>query len=239
MIITKRNSNPPSICTVQDCFNKHCGKGFCNKHLKKFHKYRDPLGKAQPRPLKICIIDECFRKVHAYNYCSAHASRFKKYGNPLGKPLERPLKLSGGWRIIGHGEGRYIKKHKANQYWMILCPCHPNADKKGYVLEHRLVMEVFLGKFLSKNEHIHHKNGNSLDNFLENLELVTQQEHSQIHKYWINSPRKGNVWSRKSYNLGKCKKEGCNKQAKAKEYCSNHNRDIWRQKRRHLKLAYT
>lgn len=182
--LVKRNCNPPQFCTVEGCSEKHVGKGFCRKHLKKFHKYGDPLGKAQRKSPKMCSVPGCDKAYHAHGYCSAHIARLRKYGDPLGKPEERPLKLSGGHRIIGHGEGRHIKKYKTNSYWMILCPCHPNADSKGYVQEHRLIMEVHLGRFLNKNEYVHHKDENGLNNSLENLELVTPQTHAQIHKYW-------------------------------------------------------
>ena len=48
---------------------------------------------------------------------------------------------------------------------------HPCADKKGYVLKHRLITEEHLGRYLKPHEVVHHKNGNRSDNRIENLEL--------------------------------------------------------------------
>tara|TARA_Y100000310_G_C20474566_1_gene711747 strand:- start:272 stop:685 length:414 start_codon:yes stop_codon:yes gene_type:complete len=135
--------------------------------------------------------------------------------------------------------GRYIKKYKAVSYWMVKCPCHPSADSKGYVKEHRLIVEVGLGGFLSPEWHVHHKDGDGLNNNTENLELISRSDHVKHHMYWATSPTMGK--GRKPYkHFGElCAMYSCDKKAKSNRYCQNHNRDAWRQKRREVGLAYT
>jgi hypothetical protein len=73
------------------------------------------------------------------------------------------------------------KKHSAG-YIVAYAPDHPWADRQGFVLEHRLVIEKHIGRILHPDEVVHHINGDKTDNRLENLTLLTMSSHSKLHQ---------------------------------------------------------
>ena len=76
--------------------------------------------------------------------------------------------------------GRY---KTSEGYILIYSPNHPYRNNKNYILEHRLIMEKYLGRFLTKIEEVHHINGIGNDNRLENLKLFgSKNEHIRFHK---------------------------------------------------------
>ena len=81
--------------------------------------------------------------------------------------------LKGSKHYAWKGGRNKIKKGYINIYF----PDHPFAKGGKYVLEHRLVMEKYLGRYLQTYEYVHHKNGIKDDNRIENLEIVVNNNH--------------------------------------------------------------
>lgn len=89
--------------------------------------------------------------------------------NPGGRKSMPRGVLNPAWK-----GGRYVAP---KGYVMVYAPDHPECtgstrkSERRYVLEHRLVMEKHLGRYLEKTERVHHLNGDKTDNRIENLEL--------------------------------------------------------------------
>ena len=81
-------------------------------------------------------------------------------------------------------------------YVLILDKNHYNINKKGlsrYRREHIVIMENYLGRYLSKVEVIHHLNGRKQDNRIENLRLyINHKEHVRNHHTHQLKPRPRN-----------------------------------------------
>lgn len=76
---------------------------------------------------------------------------------------------------IGH------KKKRNDGYKAIYFPDHPKSTTDGYIMEHVLVMECLIGRYLKDDEVVHHINGKRDDNRKENLQLMTFKEHARFH----------------------------------------------------------
>lgn len=79
-------------------------------------------------------------------------------------------------------------------YVYIRCVGHPRASRNhNYVPEQVLIMERYLGRYLTENELVHHINGIRTDNRIENLQLMPRlgtNSHAAYHNKGDKNPTK-------------------------------------------------
>ena len=105
-------------------------------------------------------------------YCSLYCSRHS---------IERKIQFtnwSQGSKNINWKGGR---NKSQDGYIIIWQPHHPFANKNKYVMEHRLVMEKKLGRFLKPKEVVHHINEVRHDNRIKNLQLFKNSGYHLNH----------------------------------------------------------
>lgn len=64
---------------------------------------------------------------------------------------------------------------------------HRTSVREKRVFTHRLLMEQHLGRKLDTTELIHHINGDGLDNRIENLKVVSPNNHMHEHRTLIHT----------------------------------------------------
>lgn len=103
----------------------------------------------------------------------------------------------------GHTAGRRSRPRyervRARGYWMLYRPDHPYASKRGYIMEHRVVIEAREGRYLLPGEVVHHMNHVKDDNRPENLMLLEDQAaHGRLHRPVGDTHTKSNAarWRR-------------------------------------------
>lgn len=153
----------PRICLI-------CGNEFKPYHNNRPQKYcsweckaKAQIGRKQPYPGKLyylnCkICDKEFRvppcRLKISKYCSNECRQISYRGKKHTKEHNDKI---GYWSQMGRNPrwkgGR--ASHSLGYIW-IKQPNHPFADVRGYVLEHRLVVEKQIGRYLEKGEIVHH-----------------------------------------------------------------------------------
>lgn len=128
-------------------------------------------------PGTLCIVSECGRDdLAGRGLCNKHYIAWKSGKNVGVEVPSYNLSAANRSPIPPQKPGRQKKKDKwvgRDGYALVTAsPNHPHARQDGSILEHRLVMECRLGRYLEEWELVHHKNGNRQDNQIGNLELL-------------------------------------------------------------------
>ena len=85
-----------------------------------------------------------------------------------------------GWK----GGIRMMKGYK-----YLYSPNHPNRVNRNYVAEHRLVIEKKIGRYLERQEVVHHIDGNPLNNHPDNLVLFSRNSEHLKHELTGKCPK--------------------------------------------------
>ena len=186
-----------------------------------------------------CRCDQCGKYFHkkpshinkTHNFCSQKCHyEFKKTSMKGKGNHQYGLKgrLNASWKTD--------KRITNNGYLKIYKPEHPLSDRDGRILEHRYLAEKYLAKpedliyfngkyILNPNLDVHHKDKNKLNNDLNNLQILTRNDHMKLH---------GEFKHRKFIIINKCKecgKDFITTKSRNAKYCSQECSKINRYKK--------
>lgn len=165
-------------------------------HYMRLVRHGDPHATSLNRPMKGRRCSICNEAHYAKGFCSRHYVRRKKHGDAT-------------FRLTRSGET--ITPDGYRRIWVDgVC-----------IFEHRHVMQQFLGRTLTTNEVVHHKNGDTLDNRIANLEVMAPGDHSRHHH------EQGDVYQRPCvYDQRPCLVCG-RTPSRARSLCASHH-SAWR-----------
>ena len=153
-------------CIVTDCHHVGEAKGLCHGHLLRLLRTGEwPVDLLSTRQRSLCSVPDCDRWSHADDICSTH---YRRVSNRADLRADEPIKTAQGLGFLNHG------------YKIVPIPRELRYLTNGRTPaeEHRLVMAIKLGRPLTADEAVHHRNGVRTDNRIENLELWSTAQPS-------------------------------------------------------------
>mgnify|MGYP003503506638 FL=1 len=153
-------TNNEKECSIDDCNNPHCARGFCKKHYARFMKHESPfvdLRKKETRNSDIkCIVENCNNFQCCRGYCQKHTNAIKQHGDPL---YFDKIK----------SKQKYLREHSGhNSYYAMLWRISPDnkSSKKNY-------FDRGIGACKEWQS-----GGNGLENFINDMGEKPSKSHS-------------------------------------------------------------
>lgn len=118
---------------------------------------------------------------YQYEELRKYQSEIAKEENVAQSVISRWMKRFG---IESRGKGTR-RENKYNRigtrgYRRLYKPDYP--QKNDYVKKARLIMEKKLGRYLTPQEIVHHRDLDKLNDNIENLQLMSNSEHTTLHQ---------------------------------------------------------
>ena len=197
----KRNKN--QFCNLICCGKYYKGKIFTKEHKRKISKAMK--NRKITWGNKISITQKMNGTCKGKNnpmYGKHHSEETKlKISNNKERNKKISLALKGIKKPLGEKSHAW-KGGKTNSkgYIYVYSPNHPYSNKK-HVAEHRLIVENKIGRYLKKEEIIHHINEKRNDNRIENLMIFKNcsehmKFHQKIRQFGITNPIKRQIENR-------------------------------------------
>lgn len=145
-------------CVMDGCDERRVGQGYCRKHYNRWYKYGDPtiVKKAYRHKSPTCEVEDCENPTLAKGMCELHYARFRRNGHT---------------DLVKRFKGWYMKDGYIYVY----------VSKRHYEPLHRVLMEQHIGRKLLPDEHMHHIDGDPLNNSISNLAITNRSEHLKTH----------------------------------------------------------
>ena len=196
--------DPNKKCSFKNCKNKHRTRELCSTHYEQ-QRTGKPLtiiNSSSLRPLRPEEVPKQLRSafgfgtqkikrsksgsnLHITRTCQKCKQQKDVFVSTVRGALEAGVLTGKCQRCppdgINHAKWKGGRNRTPQGYILIHIRTHqPSANKNGYALEHRLVMEQKLGRSLTTGETVHHINGIKDDNRPENLESWVGAQPSGI-----------------------------------------------------------
>lgn len=169
-------------CKVDGCSRKDLSAyNMCGRHALQVSRGQRTVGGAllleikNYDPGRYCQEPSCREPVRSNGLCESHKWRARSTRNGTGT-CRGSTTVAPGIRIDSEG---YVNVRVDTHY--------PELGRTGWARQHRVEMELHIGRALKKNEVVHHRDGDRQYNAIENLELLTIASHAPGHAVDVRS----------------------------------------------------